>query len=175
MSEEPYISRKTVDSSYRPRSYQMSPGLLRAREPFRVKNAITGLILAGFGVGVWAYSIRAVKQEDFSDVDEEAKEMIRGRGTVGTVRAGAPDVGATVVPGMVPSAVNVSNPVALSGALSSSTERVVPPSKPRGVLAPILDRIFPRLLDPTHKTLVWGAPPADNIGRMRLRGSTAEH
>lgn len=57
----------------------MSPGLLRARQPFRIKNAVTGLVLASFGVGIWAYSIRAVKQEDFSDVDEEAKEMMRGR------------------------------------------------------------------------------------------------
>ncbi|KIO12490.1 hypothetical protein M404DRAFT_993474 [Pisolithus tinctorius Marx 270] len=79
MSNEPYISQEAVRESYRPRSYQMSPGLLRAREPFRVKNAITGLILGGLGVSVWAYSIRAVKQEDFSDVDEEAREMMRGR------------------------------------------------------------------------------------------------
>ncbi|KAI5982668.1 hypothetical protein EDD15DRAFT_2266797 [Pisolithus albus] len=81
MSNQPYISPKAVKESYRPRSYQMSPGLLRAREPFRVKNAITGVILAGLGIGVWAYSIRAVKQEDFSDVDEEAREMMRGRAT----------------------------------------------------------------------------------------------
>jgi len=147
----------------------MSPGLLRAREPFRVKNAITGLILAGFGVGVWAYSIRAVKQEDFSDVDEEAREMMRGRGPVGVV---ARDAGATVISETHPSDSNLSSLVPPSGA--SSTERATPTSKPRGILAPCLDRTFPGLLDPKHKTLVWGAPPADNIGRMHLQSSAAE-
>lgn len=149
----------------------MSPGLLRAREPFRVKNAITGLILAGFGVGVWAYSIRAVKQEDFSDVDEEAREMLRGRGPVGT---GASDVGVTAAPATHPSKINIPSPVPPSAAPSPSTERVVPSFKPRGVLAPILDRTYPGLLDPTHKSLVWGAPPADNIGQMCLRSSAKQ-
>lgn len=147
----------------------MSPGLLRAREPFRVKNAITGLILAGFGVGVWAYSIRAVKQEDFSDVDEEAREMMRGRGPIGAV---ASDVGANVISATQPSKSNVSSLVPPSGA--SSSERATPTSKPRGILSPILDRTFPGLLDPAYKTLVWGAPPADNIGRMHLRSSAAK-
>ena len=49
----------------------MSPGLQRARQPFRLRNAITGVVLAGFAVGVWAYSIGAVKQDKFDDVDEE--------------------------------------------------------------------------------------------------------
>jgi cytochrome c oxidase assembly factor 3, fungi type len=51
----------------------MSPGLLRARAPFRVRNAITGVTIAGLVVGVWAYSIAAVKQDSFADVDEEAR------------------------------------------------------------------------------------------------------
>ncbi|KAG9317706.1 yeats family-domain-containing protein [Chiua virens] len=74
-----YLSPKDVGKSYRPRSYVMSPGLLRAREPFRFQNALTGLVLAGFATAVWAYSIRAVKQDDFSDVDEEAREMMMAR------------------------------------------------------------------------------------------------
>lgn len=53
----------------------MSPGLQRARAPYRLKNAITGLILGAFGVGVWAYSISAVKQDVFDDVDEVAREL----------------------------------------------------------------------------------------------------
>ena len=53
----------------------MSPGLRRAREPYRLRNAITGLTLAAFGVGVWAYSISAVKQDVFDDVDEEARRL----------------------------------------------------------------------------------------------------
>ena len=39
------------------------------------RNAITGLGLAAFVGGVFLYSMRAVKQEDFSDVDARlAKE-----------------------------------------------------------------------------------------------------
>ncbi|KAJ3490726.1 hypothetical protein NLI96_g1206 [Meripilus lineatus] len=72
---DPYISRKDVNSSYRPKSNVMSPGLQRARAPFRFRNALTGGILASFAVGVWAYSLSAVAQDDFSDVDEEAKAI----------------------------------------------------------------------------------------------------
>ena len=53
----------------------MSPGLRRAREPYRVKNAIMGLTLGAFAVAIWAYSINAVKQDVFDDVDEEARAM----------------------------------------------------------------------------------------------------
>lgn len=53
----------------------MSPGLKRAREPYRVKNAIMGLTLGAFAVGIWAYSINAVKQDVFDDIDEEARAM----------------------------------------------------------------------------------------------------
>jgi len=148
MADEQYISKKTVAASYRPRSYVMSPGLQRARAPFRIRNAITGLVLAGFGVGVWAYSISAVKQDDFSDVDEEAKAMmLAGRGdAVAAEEVKVPVMDeAKVVATQTPSSVV---------------------SRPRGVLAPTLERRFPRLLDPSRKTLVWGAPPVDNIGRL---------
>jgi len=40
-------------------------------------------------------------------------------------------------------------------------------SPARGVLVQLLDRPFPRLLDPEQKTLVWGAPPVDDIGKMK--------
>jgi cytochrome c oxidase assembly factor 3 len=55
----------------------MSPGLKRAREPYRLRNAITGLALGAFAVGIWAYSISAVKQDVFDDVDEEARALAR--------------------------------------------------------------------------------------------------
>lgn len=57
----------------------MSPGLLRARAPFRTKNAVTGLILGAFTIGVYSYSIRAVKQERFDDIDEEARALHKTR------------------------------------------------------------------------------------------------
>lgn len=38
----------------------MSPGLLRAREPFFLRNAITGAVLVSFATWVYWYSISAV-------------------------------------------------------------------------------------------------------------------
>ena len=52
----------------------MSLDLQRAREPFRLQDALIVLVLAGFAIAVWAYSRRAIKQDDPSDVDEEARE-----------------------------------------------------------------------------------------------------
>ncbi|OJA20322.1 hypothetical protein AZE42_05447 [Rhizopogon vesiculosus] len=157
MADEQYISKKAVASSYRPRSYVMSPGLQRARAPFRFRNAITGLILTGFGVGVWAYSISAVKQDDFSDVDEEAKTLMRA-GTSGAVAADE-----VKVPVMDEAKVGATKTPS-SMAVEATAAAVV--SRPRGVLVPTLERRFPRLLDPSRKTFVWGAPPVDNIGRL---------
>jgi len=57
---------------------QMSAGLRRAREPYRARNAFTGLVIGSFVVGVWLYSMSAVKQDNFDDVDEEAGAMVRG-------------------------------------------------------------------------------------------------
>jgi cytochrome c oxidase assembly factor 3 len=57
----------------------MSPGLKRARQPFLVRNAITGVILAAFAFGMWNYSMNAVKQDVFDDVDEEAKALAAAR------------------------------------------------------------------------------------------------
>ena len=35
-----------------------------------------GLAINSFAVGVWLYSMRAVKQDNFDDVDEEARAMV---------------------------------------------------------------------------------------------------
>lgn len=157
MANEQYISKKTVAASYRPRSSLMSPGLQRARAPFRLRNAITGLILAGFGVGVWAYSISAVKQDDFSDVDEEARALML---------AGPPTIVEEVVKVPVMDEAKVVATQALSSVPVEAKETTMP-SIHRGLLVPILERRFPRLLDPSRKTLIWGAPPVDNVGRLR--------
>ncbi|KAG8973749.1 hypothetical protein FRC05_008168 [Tulasnella sp. 425] len=66
------MSKKAAEATYRPKGYGISPSLARARAPFRAQNAITGLTLFGFAVSVWAYSIHAVKQDNFDDVDFEA-------------------------------------------------------------------------------------------------------
>ncbi|OBZ70503.1 hypothetical protein A0H81_09686 [Grifola frondosa] len=72
---DPYVSRRDAQASYRPYNSLMSEGLKRARAPFRLRNALTGVLLTTFTVGVWAYSIGAVKQDVFDDVDEEARVL----------------------------------------------------------------------------------------------------
>jgi len=190
MSE--YIDRKAAQDSYRPKAGLMSPGLKRAREPYRIRNAGTGLALAAFAVGIWAWSISAVKQDAFDDVDEEARELIKAReraisskdanvgstaktsggggvGTTGVVTVGATSVGST------------GRRVDEEGSLALASDSVSPArqspastivglqsaSRPRGILQR-LDGRFPRLLDPEGKTLVWGAPPLDDFGKISL-------
>ncbi|KAG6820685.1 hypothetical protein H0H93_013203 [Arthromyces matolae] len=148
-SSSQYIDQKTVNASYRPKAGAMSEGLKRARAPYRVRNAVTGLALGAFAVGVWAYSISAVKQDVFDDVDEEARAMAHS----GTMAQVLKDV-TPLQP--IPNTTAASFPAAAS---SSATQR------PRGILQH-LDGRFPRLLDPENKTLVWGAPPVDNVGKL---------
>lgn len=55
-------------SSYYDKHYRQSAALIRARRPYLVKNAITGLAAFGFCIGVYAFTIRAVAQDEFEDV-----------------------------------------------------------------------------------------------------------
>lgn len=145
----------------------MSPGLKRAREPYRIRNALTGIVLGAFAVGIWAYSISAVKQDVFDDVDEEAKAIAR-KGTAAEVlsvkdekkameaaiaAASSTYGGAIASPDSTPS----SHPTSPAG---------IPALAPRRGVLQHLDSRFPWLLDPQRKTLVWGAPPVDDIGKM---------
>ncbi|KAA1466568.1 hypothetical protein DENSPDRAFT_856223 [Dentipellis sp. KUC8613] len=153
-----YIDRRAAANSYRPKSYVMSPGLKRAREPYRVKNAITGVIVASFAVGAWAYSISAVKQDSFEDVDAEARALAGsgGRSLEDEEREKSQAAVSTSA------ALTPVQPVPAAPATDGSQGAAVG----RGVLASVLERQYPRLLDPTRKTLVWGAPSVDRIGRI---------
>src|ERR1700761_5977812 len=124
----------------------MSSGLLRARQEYRVPNALTGLTLALFIGAVWAYSIRAVKQENFDDIDQEARQMALRHSPSASAKA-------TVDREMTA----VSQP---SGLYIEATHA----DAPRGLLPRLLP---PRHLDPVHRTLVWGAPPIDHLGSVR--------
>ncbi|EJT73474.1 hypothetical protein GGTG_10312 [Gaeumannomyces tritici R3-111a-1] len=55
-------------SGYYDRQYRQSPALIRARRPYLVKNAVTGMAIAAFAVGVYAYTIHAIGQDEFEDV-----------------------------------------------------------------------------------------------------------
>ena len=126
----------------------MSAGLMRAREPYRVKNALTGLAIGSFIVGVWLYSMSAVKQDNFDDVDEEARAMVRG--------------------GVKPLEEKGTEAMTRAVAGKEKEERRV-----HGLVG-LLDARFPGLglVDPEGKTLVFGAPPLDRIGRIGQGGNS---
>ncbi|KAL1936367.1 hypothetical protein VTP01DRAFT_501 [Rhizomucor pusillus] len=50
------------------KGYGFSPALERTRQPFRTRNILTLAGLMTFVGSVYAYSLFAVKQDDFSDV-----------------------------------------------------------------------------------------------------------
>ncbi|EAW15123.1 uncharacterized protein ACLA_057790 [Aspergillus clavatus NRRL 1] len=56
------------NSTYYGKDYRAGAALLRARRPYLVKNALTGFGLIAFTISVYAYTIRAVGQDEFSDV-----------------------------------------------------------------------------------------------------------
>ncbi|KAK7062342.1 coiled-coil-56 domain-containing protein [Favolaschia claudopus] len=68
-----YADRNEVKASYW-KNGRMSPGLLRARRQFRTSNAVAGVLLLTFVGGVFVYSMAAVKQDVFDDLDEEVKQ-----------------------------------------------------------------------------------------------------
>lgn len=131
----------------------MSPGLKRAREPYRVKNAIMGLTLGAFAVAIWAYSISAVKQDVFDDVDEEARAMATSTPDLGVgAHISSEIVEATKGKTVSPSSIIL--------------EEVARAEKSKLGVLHYLDKRLPWLLDPERKTLVWGAPPVDNPGKI---------
>lgn len=140
----------------------MSPGLKRAREPYRLRNALTGIALGAFAVGIWAYSISAVKQDVFDDVDEEARAIAR-TGTAAEVLSVKEEK--KTMEAAIAAATATSTPSSLTVSPAPSSELARTPAPGRGLLQH-LDSRFPRLLDPQWKTLIWGAPPVDNIGKM---------
>ncbi|KAI5297727.1 hypothetical protein KEM55_004314 [Ascosphaera atra] len=55
-------------SSYYTKDYRAGPALLRARRPYLVKNAVTGIGLFAMCISIYAFTINSVGQDDFSDV-----------------------------------------------------------------------------------------------------------
>lgn len=167
-----YVDRRAAAKSYRPTAGSMSPGLKRARAPYRVKNALLGLTLGAFAVGIWAYSISAVKQDVFDDIDDEARALREGG--VGANKTAAGTTGSTTV--------GLASASTTQGLVEDRTKGLVKFGGDAGVvernestrgLLQHLDQRFPWLLDPQRKTFVWGAPPVDNVGKMRDTSSSS--
>jgi len=55
-------------STYYDKNYRQTAALIRARQPYLVRNILTGTTIFAFAIGVYAFTIKAVAQDDFSDV-----------------------------------------------------------------------------------------------------------
>ncbi|KAI9756160.1 MAG: Nucleolar protein 12 [Chaenotheca gracillima] len=55
-------------SSYYDAHYRQTAALMRARRPYLIRNIITGSCIFGFAIGVYAFTINAISQDDFEDV-----------------------------------------------------------------------------------------------------------
>ncbi|KAK4636343.1 Cytochrome c oxidase assembly factor 3, mitochondrial [Fulvia fulva] len=55
-------------SSYYDKYNRPSAALYRARQPYLVRNALTGVAIFGFVAAVYTWTIKAIGQDDFSDV-----------------------------------------------------------------------------------------------------------
>ncbi|KAI9728265.1 MAG: hypothetical protein M1834_007758 [Cirrosporium novae-zelandiae] len=55
-------------SSYYNKDYRPSAALIRARRPYLIKNIVTGTAIFAFTLGVYAWTIHAVSQDEFEDV-----------------------------------------------------------------------------------------------------------
>jgi len=135
----------------------MSPGLIRARKIFLLPNALTGVGLGLFTVAVWAYSINAVKQENFDDIDEEVRQLNASNVQPKTRSPVLVEVDRELTATSQPS-----GPMR-AASLQHEREELRKQVEHRGFLPSLL---APRLLDPNSRTLVWGAPPIDSLGRM---------
>ncbi|KAL3417575.1 Cytochrome c oxidase assembly factor 3, mitochondrial [Phlyctema vagabunda] len=76
-------------SSYYDKNYKQSASLIRARRPYLIKNALTGVGIFGFAIGVYVFTIRAVSQDEFDDVkvpDAPVQSPHAGAGTTSVAR-----------------------------------------------------------------------------------------
>ncbi|KAL8799969.1 MAG: hypothetical protein Q9182_005506 [Xanthomendoza sp. 2 TL-2023] len=77
-------------SSYWTKDNRQTAALIRARQPYLVKNIFTGIALTTFVISIYAYTIKAVSQDDFSDVQiPDAPEQPPHTPHTGTARAPA--------------------------------------------------------------------------------------
>lgn len=62
-------SARAAQATYHPGGYGVSQGMRRARQRYNVSNFFMIAALFGAVGGIYAYSILAVEQEDFSDLE----------------------------------------------------------------------------------------------------------
>ncbi|POY74316.1 hypothetical protein BMF94_2510 [Rhodotorula taiwanensis] len=175
------VSSRQARATYHPGGYGVSEGLKRARRPFRTRNFITGGLITAFAFSVYMYSIRAVAQDDFSDLAEPVSEEQRKaaksiederreREAVVAdrlaVRSGVPLVAETKVPvTMAAAAPGAVTPADVAATVPATTTAVAAAghASSGGVLDLLRGSFGGRGAD---SKLVWGAPPVDRLGRI---------
>ncbi|ODN89687.1 mitochondrial protein [Cryptococcus wingfieldii CBS 7118] len=164
MSRKP--SLKEVDRSYHPKGYNMSPSLQRARKPFFLTNALIGGSVAAFTLGVYLYSISAVKQDDFSDV-EDLLPPLEERSKIRSIEDEAKEIAGGAV-----------NSIPAARGLPGAPSKAIPDAPLAQAAAASSFGWGPKKLsdvewikrrgwvDGNGNVLVWGAPNVDRIGRL---------
>lgn len=169
-------SQRQARATYHPGGYGVSEGLKRARRPFRTRNFVTGGLITAFAFSVYFYSIRAVAQDDFSDLDQpisdEQRRLARSiederrdKEAVVADRLAVRDGTTTMSQSVSP--ITAAGPGALAGNAGA------PAAVPAGTPAPVAGR--PSVFDMVsgafggrgaESKLVWGAPSVDRLGRI---------
>ncbi|KAI9798867.1 MAG: hypothetical protein M1833_004370 [Piccolia ochrophora] len=81
---------RTPQSSYYDKHYRQTAALIRARQPYLIRNILTGTAIFGFAIGVYSFTIHAVKQDEFEDVPiPDAPAQPAKTPNVGTTTAAA--------------------------------------------------------------------------------------
>lgn len=159
-------SARAAAATYHPKGYGVSEGLLRARKPFRTGNAIIGLTITTFAFSVYFYSIRAVAQDDFSDVEapsqaeragvQSIEDELKLKKALKEERLSFPS--AILAPGVVDAA---------ESKLADKLESVAPAASWRSssILSQLKGAFGGR---GTGSKLFVGAPDVDRIGRLAM-------
>ncbi|KAK6904737.1 mitochondrial protein [Kwoniella mangroviensis CBS 10435] len=192
MSSSSTQVERAADRSYHPKGYGMSPSLQRARKPFVLTNVLIGGTLFAFAVGVYVYSISAVKQDDFSDVEdllpplEERRKLVsiedeqRASKSLQSIASALP-----LSSSPPPRSQSANTPLPYATSSGSSPSKDIPQPDLTGATLPLLESrpgsgsgwgikriselewIRKRgLVDPNGNVLVWGAPNVDRIGNI---------
>ncbi|WVN88515.1 uncharacterized protein L203_103726 [Cryptococcus depauperatus CBS 7841] len=142
----------------------MSSSLKRARKPFILTNALIGGTIVAFAAGVYAYSISAVQQDDFSDV-ADLLPPLEERSNIKSIEDEAREKQLSLG-----SALSTSNGLPRSSAIPNRPIETTTADGPGGWRIKRLGDIewirTKGLVDPQGNVLVWGAPNVDDIGRM---------
>ncbi|GAA5968025.1 hypothetical protein JCM11641_003705 [Rhodosporidiobolus odoratus] len=155
---------RAAKATYHPGGYGVSEGLKRARAPFFTRNLITGGLISAFAFSVYFYSIRAVAQDDFADlnqpISEEQRRSVRSIEEESSYNEAllADKLSATPVPAAAAAAgvVEAVSPVQALPAASAAPGRTTILQMVRGSFGG----------RGVQSKLVWGAPDVDRPGRI---------